>query len=166
VVWTFDACKRIHLGSCVVILDLFVALFLEANKDRTRRSYTQQPPALAGSSVTGGSVVRLAADAFLRWPWVSDALARTQIMEKVWIFNGPRAQLPSVAFASKETAEKWIQQHRLSGTLTAYPIDVGVYDWAVAAEYFVPKRDEQCPPDFIQRFSSASHYHYENGQTS
>jgi hypothetical protein len=89
-------------------------------------------------------------------------------MDTVWIFNGSGAQFPSGAFSSREKAETWIQQHRLNGTLTAYPIDIGVYDWAIAAAHFQPKRDEQREPEFIQRFSSASqkHYHYENGRTS
>jgi hypothetical protein len=89
-------------------------------------------------------------------------------MDTVWIFNGPKSQFPSGAFASRETAERWIQQHRLSGTLTAYPVDVGVYDWAVAGRHFVPKRDDQRAPEFIQQFSSATqeHYHYEDGRRS
>jgi hypothetical protein len=89
-------------------------------------------------------------------------------MEIVWIFTGPKAQFPSGVFKGRDTAEHWIEQHRLSGTLTAYPVDVGVYDWAVGAGCFVPKRDDQRAPEFIQRFSSASqeHYHYENGRTS
>ena len=89
-------------------------------------------------------------------------------MDTVWIFNGPKAQFPSGAFASREAAERWIQKNQLSGCLTAYPIDVGVYDWAVAAGRFTPKRDDQRGPEFIQRFSSASqeHYHYEDGRTS
>ena len=89
-------------------------------------------------------------------------------MNTVWIFNGPKGQFPSGAFSSREEAERWIQKHRLSGCLTAYPIDVGVYDWAVAAGFFAPKRDDQRAPEFIQCFSSASqeHYHYEEGRTS
>jgi hypothetical protein len=89
-------------------------------------------------------------------------------MDTLWIFNGPGAQFPSGAFTSRQKAEEWIQQHRLSGALTAYPIDIGVYDWAIATGHFVPKRDDQRGPEFIQRFSSASqeHYHYENGRTS
>jgi hypothetical protein len=95
-------------------------------------------------------------------------LARTQIMNRVWIFKGQKAQFPSGAFSSREAAERWIHQHRLSGTLTVYPLDVGVYDWAVAAGHFAPKRDDQRAPEFIQGFSSASqeHYHYEDGRTS
>ena len=89
-------------------------------------------------------------------------------MEKVWIFNGPKAQFPSGVFTDRQAAERWIEQHHLSGILTAYPLDTGVYEWAVAKGHFTPKRDDQRTPEFIQRFSSASHehYHYENGHAS
>ena len=89
-------------------------------------------------------------------------------METVWIFTGPKAQFPSGVFGARETAERWIEQNHLSGTLTAYPLDTGVYDWAVANGHFAPKRDDQRSPEFIQRFSSATqeHYHYENGHGS
>jgi hypothetical protein len=89
-------------------------------------------------------------------------------METVWIFTGPKALFPSGVFTSRESAERWIQQHGLSGTLTAYPVNVGAYDWAVDNGRFAPKGAEQRSPEFIQRFSSASqeHYHYENGRRS
>ncbi|MGV3661990.1 MAG: DUF7710 domain-containing protein [Prosthecobacter sp.] len=87
-------------------------------------------------------------------------------MSTVWIFTGPKAPFPAGAFASRATAEKWIQQHGLSGTLTAYPLDVGAYDWAVAAGHFTPRKEDQRSAEFIQRFSSASqeHHHYEHGR--
>lgn len=87
-------------------------------------------------------------------------------MNNVWIFTGPNAHFPAGAFTSRDTAERWIQQQGLSGTLTAYPLDVGVFDWAVEAGYFTPKREDQRSAEFIQRFSSASqeHYHYEDGR--
>jgi len=86
-------------------------------------------------------------------------------METVWVFTGTRAQFPAGVFRGRETAERWIRQHGLTGTLTAYPVDVGVYDWAVTAGYFSPRQDDQRASEFIQRFSSASqeHYHYEHG---
>ena len=86
-------------------------------------------------------------------------------MQTVWIFTGPKAQFPSGVFSERQLAERWILEHRLTGTLTAYPVDVGTYDWAVAAGHFNPKREDQRSAEFIQRFSSASqeHYHYESG---
>lgn len=89
-------------------------------------------------------------------------------MSIIWIFNGPKSQFPSGVFTQREAAESWIRQHGLSGTLTAYPVDVGTYDWAVSVGHFTPKRDDQRSAEFIQRFSSATqeHYHYEHGTTA
>lgn len=86
-------------------------------------------------------------------------------MNVVWVFVGVKAHFPSGVFTQREAAETWIQQNKLSGTLTAYPLDIGVYDWAIGKGYFKPKRDDQRNAAFMQRFSSASqeHCHYENG---
>jgi hypothetical protein len=83
----------------------------------------------------------------------------------VWIFNGNRGQFPGGVFSSREIAEKWIAHHKLSGTLTKYPLDTGAFDWATSKGYFTPKRPDQQSPDFIGKFSDASqeHYHYETG---
>lgn len=84
----------------------------------------------------------------------------------VWVFNGARNHFPSGVFASRARAEDWIRENRLSGTLTVYPIDRGIYDWAMGHGSFTPKRDEHRTPDFIANFSSATqeHYHYEQGR--
>lgn len=84
----------------------------------------------------------------------------------VWVFNGG-GSFPGGVFTCLETAEAWISANRLTGVLTAYPLDTGIYDWATSKGYFMPKRDDQKSPDFIGRFSSASqeHYHYEDGIT-
>lgn len=89
-------------------------------------------------------------------------------MSTIWIFNGPKSQFPSGVFTERTIAEQWIKHHGLSGTLTAYPVDVGAYDWAISSGHFTPKRDDQRSAEFIQRFSSASqeHYHYERGESA
>jgi hypothetical protein len=95
-------------------------------------------------------------------------------MDWIYVFNGstdpPRPGLtyPGGVFSTREKAEEWIAKHRLSGILTAYPLDEGVYDWSVAKGVFEPKRDEQRTPAFIGRFSSAAtgHWHYEDGSLS
>ena len=86
-------------------------------------------------------------------------------MEAVWVFNGTHGTFPAAVFSSREKAEDWIIRRRLSGTLTRYPIDEPIYEWAIALGYFKPKREDQSCAAFIQRFSSASqeHYHYEDG---
>jgi hypothetical protein len=83
----------------------------------------------------------------------------------IWIFMGARAQFPSGVFEERGAAEAWIRRNRLTGTLTMYPVNVGTYDWAVAAGLFSPKKDSQREPEFIGRFSTASqeHFHYEAG---
>ncbi|MBO9570639.1 MAG: hypothetical protein J7497_00270 [Chitinophagaceae bacterium] len=83
----------------------------------------------------------------------------------VWIFSGSNSRFPSGAFSAIEIAENWIQNNKLTGVLTSYPIDISVYDWAIKNEFFVPRNDTQKSSDFIQKFSSGSqeHYHYENG---
>jgi hypothetical protein len=86
-------------------------------------------------------------------------------MQSVWVFNGEKAQFPSGVFSTQENAEAWIAAQGLSGTLTQYPMDVGVYDWAVQKGSFKPKRDDQRSAEFIAQFSSALqvHFHYRNG---
>lgn len=83
----------------------------------------------------------------------------------VWVFNGYGGQFPSAVFTAVELADEWIAKHKLSGVLTWYPLDVGVYEWTIEKKYFLPRKDYQTTPNFIGTFSSAhtGHYHYENG---
>lgn len=86
-------------------------------------------------------------------------------MEQVWIFNGNRNALPSAVFSSREQAEVWIAGQGLSGTLTAYPIDMGIYQWVIAQGHFAPYKPHHTAPDFIANFTSThqEHYHYYKG---
>jgi hypothetical protein len=86
-------------------------------------------------------------------------------MDKVYVFNS-KGRYAGGVFSRVDLAERWISQHRLTGLLTAYPLDVGFYDYAVKAGWFSPKRDEQRAPNFISSFTSArsEHYHYEDGK--
>jgi hypothetical protein len=88
----------------------------------------------------------------------------SQIVD-IWIFHGAGGRFSSGAFTTKEKAEDWISRHNLTGILTKYPLDDGVYDWAVNNEFFEIKKEEHLNPDFIQKFTTASqeHYHYEDG---
>ena len=87
----------------------------------------------------------------------------------IWLFNGCSSKgisgFPSGIFNTIEHAEYVIKNNRLSGTLTKYPIDTFVYDYAISNGWFTPKKDYQKEPSFIQRFSSAylEHYRYEEG---
>lgn len=73
---------------------------------------------------------------------------------------------PLGVFSSRERDESWISYHRLTGVLTLYPLDIGVYEWAIESGEFVPKRPDQSGSRFVGRFSSASqeHYHYTDGK--
>jgi len=83
----------------------------------------------------------------------------------VWVFNGTTARFASAVFTTKEKAERWIAEHGLSGTLTAYPLDISVYDWVIKHDFWAPKRDDQKTADAIANFHSAytDHDHYEDG---
>ena len=85
---------------------------------------------------------------------------------QIWIFNGSSSRFCSGVFSSRETAENWISRNKLSGLLTLYPINEGVYDWAINNKHFSPKKDVETTSEFIQKFTSANqeHYHYENGE--
>ena len=80
----------------------------------------------------------------------------------IYVFNGERNHFPSAVFSSKENAEKWINEYRLVGTLTAYPLDVSVYDWVIKRDLWKPSREDQKTAKFIANFSSAytGHDHY------
>jgi hypothetical protein len=49
----------------------------------------------------------------------------------VYVFNGSKASFPSGVFADRDSAIAWISENKLSGTLTEYPVGIGVYDWAI-----------------------------------
>ncbi len=80
-------------------------------------------------------------------------------MNEVWVFNGNTNHFPSGVFSSENAAKAWIARHNLEGTLTAYPIDTGVYEWAIEKGYFRPKKEYHYSSEFIGNFSTASQYH-------
>jgi hypothetical protein len=58
--------------------------------------------------------------------------------EQIWVFNHASGSFPIGIFTSLDLADRWIKLHRLTGTLTLYPIDTGVYEWAIARACSVP----------------------------
>jgi hypothetical protein len=86
-------------------------------------------------------------------------------MDGVWVFSGG-GDFPAAIFTTRDLADMWIASHELSGTLTKYPLDIGLYEWALNRGAFKPIRPDQSGARFIERFSSASleHYHYEDGR--
>ncbi|WP_343691317.1 hypothetical protein [Chitinophaga sp.] len=89
-------------------------------------------------------------------------------MESVWLFNGETGRFASAVFTELTFAEDWVKANRLTGTLTRYPVNIGVYDWALNEGIFNIKKEEHTSPVFIGNFTSAGqeHYHYENGDRS
>ena len=84
----------------------------------------------------------------------------------VWVFCGNNASCPSGVFTDPKIATSWIAKHGLSGVLTQYPLDIGLYEWAVSKGHFRPDRPWQQKPSFIASFTSAclEHHHFEEGQ--
>jgi hypothetical protein len=87
----------------------------------------------------------------------------------LWVFSGHGGRFPGGIFTDRTAAESWIAHNRLTGVLTAYPVDEGCFDWALRnnvanmrPETLERKRSD---PLFIGSFSSASqeHFHYEAG---
>ena len=89
----------------------------------------------------------------------------------IWVFLGSRGT-PSGVFTTIDKAQAWIQGNRLSGTLTALPVDESCFDWAVRLDVTNLKPEKlatkQDDPDFIANFLTASleHYHYDGGKRS
>jgi hypothetical protein len=83
----------------------------------------------------------------------------------VWIFLGERAHWPSGVFSSREAAVRWITEHHLTGMITEYPVNAGVYDWAVANGSFRPRKPQHSSPEFIGGFTTAAqeHEHFTDG---
>lgn len=83
----------------------------------------------------------------------------------VWVFRGPRLSpgFPGAVFSELARAEAWIARVSASGTLLRYPVDVGVYEWAVATGRYAPRDGADELPEFVESFSSARqeqrHYH-------
>lgn len=86
-------------------------------------------------------------------------------MDHIWVFNGDVSSFPSGIFLEKENALEWVENNKLSGTLTKYPVNVPVYEWAVENNFFTPKREYQKNAKTIGNFSSAhlEHYHFIDG---
>ena len=87
-------------------------------------------------------------------------------MNEIWIFHGENAKFSSGVFTERHLAELWIRENKLSGLLTLYPVNVGVYQWSIANNLFQPKKEHELSSAFVQKFTSAAqeHYHYGNGE--
>lgn len=50
--------------------------------------------------------------------------------KSVWVFNTVKSQLPEGIFENLDLGELWIEENNLTGVLTKYPLNRGVFDWA------------------------------------
>lgn len=71
------------------------------------------------------------------------------MINQIWIFHGAKSTFSSGVFTDKEIAENWIKKHKLAGVLTLYPVNEGVYDWAINNKLFTPKKDSERASEFI-----------------
>lgn len=87
-------------------------------------------------------------------------------LQKIYVFNGNNSTFPSGVFTEYELALSWIENHKLSGILNLYPLDVGLYDWAISNNFFIVKTENQKKSNFIERFTCASieHFHFVDGE--
>ena len=84
----------------------------------------------------------------------------------VWVFNGDAGQFAGGVFSSLDRAEAWIAANKLSGVPTLFPLDTGVYEWAITRGWFTPRQEKHSSAEFIGSFTTASmaHHHYEQGE--
>ena len=85
----------------------------------------------------------------------------------VWVFNGVGARFPAGIFTSRERAGQWIRAHKLTGVLTAYPLDEGCFDWAARNNLITGRaRERGDESSFVGSFTSAAqdHEHFEDGR--
>lgn len=82
-------------------------------------------------------------------------------INEVWVITGGGI-FPCGCFTSLEKAEEWIRTNKVTCTVTKYPLNECLYDYAVAHGYLKPHRKYQFLPKFKAKFSCANseHYHY------
>jgi hypothetical protein len=63
------------------------------------------------------------------------------MINEMYVFIGVGSNFPAGIFTTLDNAKEWIEKYSLSGILNKYPIDMGVYDWAVKEEFFSIKEN-------------------------
>jgi hypothetical protein len=87
----------------------------------------------------------------------------------IWIFIGEGGRFPGAAFNELADAEAWVLSHKLTGMISAMPIDQGLFDWALENDALNMKPEKLSEklqdPEFIGTCTTGSleHYHYEDG---
>ncbi|MGL4595489.1 MAG: DUF7710 domain-containing protein [Thermoguttaceae bacterium] len=90
------------------------------------------------------------------------SMMTSEATDWIWVVTGGGI-FPCACFSSLEKAEDWIRVNSVTCTVTQYPLNKSLYDYALSKGYFKPKKEYQFLPKFKAKFSSASaeHYHYE-----
>jgi len=89
--------------------------------------------------------------------------------KSIWVFHAAEARFVGGVFDDLEIAKAWILQNRLTGVLTAYPLNEGCFEWAVRTECVSMKaeklEEKRKDPSFIGGFTTAAqeHFHFEDG---
>lgn len=87
----------------------------------------------------------------------------------IWVFIGENGRFPSASFTVLSDAEAWVKKYKLTGMLSAMPLNQGLFDWAVENDALNMKQEKleekTKDPQFIATCTTASleHYHYEDG---
>ncbi len=90
----------------------------------------------------------------------------------IWVFLGDGGNFPSAAFNDFKSIEKWVSDNKLTGMISALPMNQGFFDWAVENDAISMKEEKialkKKDSRFIATFTTASidHWHYENGVQS
>jgi len=71
----------------------------------------------------------------------------------VWIFSGEGARFASAVFISQKLVENWIKKFSLSGVLTAYPVNIDVYEWAVKKVFLQQKKMNRIKPRLFKNLA-------------
>lgn len=89
----------------------------------------------------------------------------TTALDSVWVFVSGNAPCPFGVFPTQKSAEHWIMEYGLEGTLTKMPFGIPIYKWAIDQGVFAPNKPWHDSPGFIAQFSCAAleHYHYRDG---
>jgi len=86
----------------------------------------------------------------------------------VWVFCSEGGYYPSAVFSTRHLAEVWIQQHKLSGLLIEYDLDIPPQVRVRWLEYKAQEAGVNTEPEFNQRYCSVEqekHYYREGEET-
>ncbi len=82
----------------------------------------------------------------------------------IWVLQ--RGKFPFAVFDDKDKAIAYIEEKKVTGIMTGYPINDSTLSWAVENELFMMKKEVQKEVWFEENFTSIHqpHYHFENGK--